>query len=101
LVHSVKVLDDTFEEISGQTTEEQIYYGVFVGSRWLQRTADSGLTVDAYMGLGMGLRNYNKNYRDNEQLDDSFDSIIKKRGFFPVLMGLNIGFVGPKRRQTK
>jgi hypothetical protein len=101
LTHSTTTLDSNFFEVFGQLTENRFYYGVTVGTRWMQRFADSGFTVDGYVGLGAGIRSYSANYNANAGFANAFDAQLKKRGYFPVLVGLNIGFVGPKRRLTK
>ena len=101
LTHTVNTLDNTFAEVTGQLYENRLYYGVFVGSRWMQRFADSGFTIDGYIGVGAGIRGYQTNYDANSGFEQAFADQFKNRGYFPVLIGLNFGFVGPKRRQTK
>ncbi len=101
LRHSVKVLDSSFEQELGEMTESRGYYGLTIGTRWVQRLTDSGFTIDAYVGMGFGLRDFQKNYAPDTTLDAQFDPLVKSKGYFPVLFGLNFGLVGPKRRLTK
>ncbi|MCP4457904.1 MAG: toxin-antitoxin system YwqK family antitoxin [Cytophagales bacterium] len=101
LSHSSKILDDTFILNIGEITENRLYYGVIVGSRWMQRTADSGFTFDGYVGFGMGARNFNKQYGVDPDFDAKFADTIKNKGYFPFFVGLNIGLIGPKRRLSK
>lgn len=99
--HSVKVLDQSFEQDLGQVSESRYYYGIILGTRWMQRFADSGFTVDLYVGVGAGVRDFDKNYEPNTTFDDEFSDVLKSKGYFPVLIGMNFGIVGPKRRLTK
>jgi antitoxin component YwqK of YwqJK toxin-antitoxin module len=101
LTHSTTTLDNNFFEVFGRLSESRLYYGVTIGSRWMQRFADSGFTMDGYVGLGAGIRSYTTNYSSVAGFENAFDAQLKGRGYFPVLIGLNIGFVGPKRRLSK
>ena len=101
LNHRVKLIDQNFVATSGRLVERQSYYGLILGSRWMQRTADSGLTVDAYLGLGMGVRTYDEKYGTDVLFSNRFDNKIKSRSYFPLLVGINIGFIGPKIRLGK
>lgn len=101
LSHSERLVDDTFLITTGEVIETRSYYGLIVGSRWMQRTADSGITIDGYIGLGMGVRNFDKKYGIDPAFDAEFSSTIKNKGYFPFLIGLNVGFIGPKRRLSK
>lgn len=101
LTHSVKTLDENFEATSGDLKENRYYYGLLIGSRWMQRFADSGFTVDAYAGIGFGSRSFAQKYVPSNELDAQFSDTIKKQSYFPILIGLNIGLIGPKRRLTK
>lgn len=101
LVHSVTILDINFLEDFGQLNESRMYYGIVIGNRWVQRRTDAGFTIDAYVGIGAGVRSYVDNYSGNPGFDAAFADVIKGSGYFPVLFGLNIGHIGPKRRVTK
>jgi antitoxin component YwqK of YwqJK toxin-antitoxin module len=101
LVHSVTILDNNFFEDFGQLNENRMYYGVVIGNRWVQNTSDSGFTIDAYLGIGAGIRSYTTNYSDNGGFALAFSDVIKNKGYFPILFGINIGHIGPKRRITK
>lgn len=101
LTHSVRTIDENLEVTLGEVTENRYYYGIIVGDRWMQRFADSGFTVDGYVGLGIGRRTFTKNYTASQEVDSAFRNTIKDQPYFPVLIGLNIGFIGPKRRLTK
>ena len=101
LQHSVKIVDQSSMQNQGEVSESRFYYGLITGTRWMQRFADSGITIDAYIGVGFGVRNFHENYVPSTAFDTEFESILKPKGYFPVLIGLNFGFVGPKRRLTK
>ena len=95
--HTVKTQDSNV----GIINENRYYYGVIAGTRWMQRFADSGFTIDFYVGIGAGIRNFFKNYIPNPIIDEQFTDVLKPKEYFPVLIGLNFGRVGPKRRLSK
>ena len=101
MTHRVDLINENFVVTEGELVERQSYYGLITGTRWMQRTADSGFTIDAYIGIGMGARTYDKKYGMDPLFEKRFGNKIKNRGYFPLLLGLNIGFIGPKIRLSK
>ena len=65
----------------------------FFGEKWVNEADKSGITVDIYGGLGVGYRNYKKNYPDKYDYDHIFKDIDKSKLTVPVRFGINIGYV--------
>ena len=65
----------------------------FFGEKWMNEADKSGFTVDIYGGLGIGYRNYKKNYPDNSDYDQIFKEIDQGKLTVPVRFGINIGYV--------
>ncbi|MEO9481876.1 MAG: hypothetical protein ABJG47_00430 [Ekhidna sp.] len=82
----------------GNLVETSYGYGLFVGSRWMKDVGTSGLTVDAFVGVGVSGRSFNKQYEPIQVLDNYFDQEIKSSVYFPVIVGLNIGFAITKSK---
>ena len=101
LTHQVNLINENFVVTNGKLVERRSYYGLITGTRWMQRTADSGFTIDTYIGIVMGARTYIKKYGTDPLFEERFDNKLKKKGYFPFLIGLNIGFIGPKIRFSK
>lgn len=105
LQHSVNYLDSTFQTISPiskvrSSRETRYSYGVFIGNRWSRRANDSGVTIDLNLGFGLGKRHFNLEATENPQSDYLFSELNRDKFYLPVIVTLNIGFAGPKRRST-
>ncbi|MEQ9467160.1 MAG: hypothetical protein RLN88_07075 [Ekhidna sp.] len=82
----------------GNLVETSYGYGLFVGNRWMKDVGSSGLTVDAFLGVGISARSFEKKYEPIQVLDNYFDSEIKSSVYFPIIIGLNIGFAVTKSK---
>lgn len=98
--HSVRIFDEIFTEELGELNENRLAYSLLIGNRWIQHRSESGLTVDAFVGVGAGVRLYTNNYSANPDFDRQF-APYRKRGYFPITFGLNIGIMGSTRKQQK
>lgn len=78
--------------------ESRFAYGLFIGDRWMQRTNDSGMTIDFNIGFAMGYRNFRK--KVDPKYYSYFDELNQDKFYLPVIFTLNVGFAGPKRRTT-
>ncbi|MEP2023823.1 MAG: hypothetical protein ABJH98_13995 [Reichenbachiella sp.] len=79
--------------------ENRYYYGVFIGDRWLKDPANAGLTIDVYIGVGIGQRLYSPQY-DGNTYDSYFYSLNKSGTYIPVFFGINIGYLGFKKTKN-
>ncbi|MEO9873069.1 toxin-antitoxin system YwqK family antitoxin [Ekhidna sp.] len=82
----------------GTLREQSFGYGIIVGNRWMKDVGASGLTVDAFIGFGISVRSFNKQYEPIQVLDNYFDQEIKSSVHFPIIIGLNIGFALTKSK---
>ena len=82
----------------GNLVETSYGYGLFVGSRWMKDVGTSGFTIDAFIGVGVSARSFDKQYEPIQVLDNYFDQEIKSSVHFPIIIGLNIGFATTKSK---
>lgn len=82
-----------------RASETNYFYGVIIGDRLTQSPKNAGLTLDMYLGVGIGRRDYKKNYNDST-FDQYFSDINKSSIYVPVLFGINIGYLGFKKYRT-
>lgn len=77
--------------------EQKVEYGMFLGNRWLPNAGDGGFTVDAYVGAGIGYRLTRRNYQETPERNRVFSDLNTSSISFPIIIGVNIGFMGPKK----
>ena len=82
-----------------EASEWDYYCGLIIGDRWTQNAGNAGLTIDIYFGIGLGYRDYQRNYSDR-RFDPYFSDIHQSKAYVPVLFGLNIGYLGFKKYRT-
>ena len=101
LLHHVTKIDSsnisTPFDVDLNASESQFSYGVFIGNRWMKRAGNAGLTVDFHFGISIATRIFTKEYATSFTNEGLFKSINQERIFVPVMIGINIGFSGPKR----
>ncbi|MCV9389055.1 toxin-antitoxin system YwqK family antitoxin [Reichenbachiella ulvae] len=97
--HSVKINEGSGNFQTVSMGEQNYYYGVIVGDRWMKNPGNAGFTVDAYIGFGLGYRNKSRDYSDRN-FDSSFKSVPGEGINVPVFFGVNIGYLGFKKYQT-
>ena len=76
-------------------TETIAAYGVFVGMRWQKSPRESGFTVDPFIGVDVGLRNWSRStQRDpSGEFDTYFLSVDKGDLYLPLVFGINFGWI--------
>ncbi len=72
-------------------------YGVFIGLRWLKNPGQSGFTIDSFIGLDVGLRNWDPKYEPSLDIDDLFEKVDQRKMYLPISFGINIGFMTSSR----
>ncbi len=82
----------------GNLVETSYGYGLIVGSRWMKDAGTSGFTIDAFVGIGVSARSFDKQYEPIQVLDNYFDQEIKSSIHFPIIFGLNFGFATTKSK---
>lgn len=96
LRHGAHISPDATEAAA---REKRYYYGIFVGDRWLKDPANAGLTIDFYLGVGVGKRNFAKDYSDSS-LDQHFSELNQSSTYIPFFFGINIGYLGFKKTKN-
>ncbi|WP_421877322.1 membrane-binding protein [Marinoscillum sp.] len=81
-----------------EASEKRIAYGLFIGNRWMQRVEDSGFTIDMNIGVAIGRRFFSKEFESVDQFDEHFSELNQDEIYLPIILTINIGFAGPKRR---
>ena len=82
-------------------TENLYEYSFIVGNRWMRlfgetwnvQSKQSGITIDFFIGIGIGYRDFQKNYMDNPVNNEIFDEIRQKKFAISPRLGVNIGYV--------
>lgn len=81
----------------GKLAETSIGYGLFIGNRWMRDPGNLGFTIDTFIGMGIAKRSYMR--EDSfSTLDVYFDPLTDTGIHFPLIIGVNIGFAGPKSK---
>ena len=103
-VNHLDTLRNPPPQLNGNLIETSYGYGLLIGNRWMKDVGSSGLTIDAFIGLGIASRSYKKDYKPsqltllNDRLDPYFNEEIKSSVHFPIIIGLNIGFAVTKSK---
>ena len=81
--------------------EQLIEYSFLIGMRWMKlfgetwniKSKQSGITLDVFIGVGVGYRDFKKNYQENSYNDEIFDEL--RQGNFAITprFGVNIGYI--------
>ncbi|MEQ9404408.1 MAG: membrane-binding protein [Cyclobacteriaceae bacterium] len=79
----------------GNMIESGLSYGVFIGSRWMRDVGDSGWTIDAFLGISVAGRSYDRKFEPDPVINSYFDPKEQATLYFPVVFGINFGFAGP------
>lgn len=78
--------------------EQRLEYGLFIGNRWVQSSSEGGFTVDAYLGGGIGYRLTRINYAETAERNEIFSGLNSSSISFPIILGVNVGFMGPRKK---
>jgi hypothetical protein len=89
------------KQIKVNAVENKIEYSFLVGIRWIKLYGDRisrnakqhGITIDTFLGIGLGYRNFNKNYDQNEAYDRIFDELRQENFSIVPRFGVNIGYI--------
>ncbi|MBR9997352.1 MAG: toxin-antitoxin system YwqK family antitoxin [Cyclobacteriaceae bacterium] len=83
-----------------QAVENKIEYSFILGNRWMrlfgerwQGINQRGLTVDLFLGVGIGYRSFEKKYDDNASYDEVFNDLHQNNFSISPRIGVNIGMV--------
>jgi uncharacterized protein len=83
-----------------RAVENKIEYSFIVGNRWMrlfgerwQGVNQQGLTLDVFLGMGIGYRSYQKKYENNAFYDEVFSELRQHKLSVSPRFGFNIGLV--------
>jgi len=103
--HYFNALDTTSAITTGQHKVQSVEnigeYSLMIGNRWMRvfgerwRTdsKQNGITVDTFLGFGIGYRDFEKKYSSNELYDDIFKDLRQEKLAYAIRFGINIGYV--------
>ena len=95
--HPDTLIFPTFQKF-GNMIESGGSYGIFIGNRWMKDIGDSGWTIDAFVGISVASRSYDRKFEADPVLDVYFDPKVQPSLHFPVIFGINFGFAGPDNK---
>ena len=83
-----------------QSIENKIEYSILIGDRWLRIFGErwsvdakkNGFTLDTFLGFGIGYRDFEKKYNDNEFYDKIFQDLRQEKFAYALRLGINIGY---------
>ena len=96
--HFVKVQDSISgtSEVNTKTlnAQEQTYeFAMLFGNRMMRTFKQNSITFDLYAGVGIGFRNFRKNYdTSNEYYDVLYNNTSQSKLFLPIRLGFSIGY---------
>ncbi len=84
-----------------QSNENKLEYSFLGGNRWMRLFGErwhkdnnqTGITLDIFLGIGIGYRMFEKKYNENPAHDQIFDDLRQAKFSFTPRFGVNIGYV--------
>ena len=73
--------------------EKRFEYSLLAGYRFVKDAAGTGITIDAFIGVGIGYRDFNKDYPEIEEFEEIFKDLEKDKLSIPFRFGINIGYM--------
>jgi antitoxin component YwqK of YwqJK toxin-antitoxin module len=67
-------------------------YGGLIGWRFMESAGESGFTMDAFFGVGIGFRNWHKDYPSPSSYDEIYHDWNQSDLYIPIIFGVNIGW---------
>ena len=92
--HLVKTSDaNTPGDLLTLTQNEKKYeYSLFIGNRFFKSPKEGGMTLDTYIGAGIGYRYYTQNFTTTEDNLQYFDDLPTSPVSIAFRLGINLGF---------
>lgn len=89
--HFANLLLSPLQAIS--ESEEKFEYSILIGDRILRDPGESGITVDVFLGVGVGYRNRKANHPKNPVYEEIFNELPTSKISIPFRFGVNLGYV--------
>ncbi|MEQ8928215.1 MAG: membrane-binding protein, partial [Fulvivirga sp.] len=74
--------------VRASASEQRVEYMLLLGYRLIQNTRDKGFTIDLFVGAGSGYRNF----ENDPNFSEAFDSLEKGKITFAYTFGVNFGY---------
>lgn len=74
-------------------SEKTYEYSLLAGYRFLKHAGSTGITIDAFIGLGVGYRDFNRDYPELEEFEQIFEDLDTDNLSIPFRFGINIGYM--------
>ncbi len=74
-------------------SEKKFEYSLLAGYRFIKDAGGTGVTIDAFIGVGIGYRDFDRGYPVLEEFDQVFDDIDTDELSIPFRFGVNIGYM--------
>ncbi len=103
--YNVDVEDATvnFQRTTLTSRETIAFYGLFAGLKWMRSPSQSGFTVDLFIGMDIGVRNWRRLY--NSDVAGDFDLLYADENqdalYLPFNFGINFGWMIPLKRKKR
>ena len=68
-------------------------YSVLAGYRFIKDAGGTGITIDAFIGVGLGYRDFDRDYPAVEEFEQVFDDLDTDKLSVPFRFGVNIGYM--------
>lgn len=73
--------------------EKRFEYSLMIGYRFLKDAGGTGITIDAFLGVGLGYRDFNGDFPPEDGFAEIFRDLDQDQLSIPVRFGINIGFM--------
>ncbi len=93
--HFANVVDSssTVNRLVVGANEKRFEYSLLLGYRFLRDAGGSGITIDAFTGIGLGYRDFDGEYPGSENFANIFKDLDTDELSIPFRFGVNIGFM--------
>ncbi len=71
--------------------ENKYEYSLFVGNRYFKSPNEGGMSIDTYIGLGIGYRSYSKDFNSTEKNNGYFSDLPTSNISLAFRFGVNLG----------
>ena len=91
--HLVKIPDQDIPDnnIVLEQLENKYEYSLFVGNRYFKSPNEGGMTIDLYIGLGIGYRSFTRDFNSTEDNVGYFSDLPTSNMSLAFRLGVNLG----------
>ena len=102
--HFLNVVDSTSAlpiRTSYKARNNALEYSILVGTRFIRDPIASGLTLDAFIGLGLGYRIWNPSYTNDALIDPYFKPFSSQKLYPAPRIGFTLGYIFSVSKHSK